>query len=125
MGALRLAAASIFVFTLILLPLMLVALPRAYGAEALPCLDRSVKSLETAGPNAVETGFLGEPGAQRVVGADDVGEGLFAEHRPELCGLGHGYFPDSPSGHHHSRIPPWNRRLPQANVAYCRAISNT
>ena len=41
-GALRLAAASIFVFTLILLPLMLVALPRAYGAEASPCLDRSV-----------------------------------------------------------------------------------
>ncbi len=41
-GALRLAAASIFVFTLILLPLMLVALPRAYGAEARACLDRSV-----------------------------------------------------------------------------------
>ena len=36
-GALRPAAASIFVCTL-----MLVALPRAYGAEVRACLDRSV-----------------------------------------------------------------------------------
>ena len=42
MGALRLAAASIFMFTLILLPLMLVALPRAHGAEARVCFERSV-----------------------------------------------------------------------------------